>query len=215
MQFSILPAPDVYTTIAASATAEFKEKASRFIGFAYPVSDEKAVQQCLDALKKEHFKATHVCYAYRLGLLGTQFRANDDGEPNATAGKPILGQIDSFGLTNVLVAVVRYYGGTKLGTGGLKNAYKYGAKIALDAAPKLEVVVEELFEIIYPYSQTNALMHLLKMQNINIQAHLTSQDEAENHSPALRVAVRKSLQADFVAALDKLINVSYEKLPAS
>jgi uncharacterized YigZ family protein len=213
MQFSILPAPDFYYTISAPTVAEFKEKASRFIGYAYPVADEGEVRQYLEQLRREHFKATHICYAYRLGLAGTVFRANDDGEPNATAGRPILGQIDSAELTQVLVAVVRYYGGVKLGTGGLKNAYKYGAKIALAAAEKVEKIVEEPFELRYNYAQTNELQHLLKQIGLEAAKHLPPDESDEQHCPRMLLNVRKSLQAALCEGLDKIVGLSYEKLP--
>jgi uncharacterized YigZ family protein len=213
MQLSILPAPDFYYTITAPTVAEFKEKASRFIGYAYPVADEAEVRQYLEQLRKEHFKATHVCYAYRLGLAGTVFRANDDGEPNATAGRPILGQIDSAELTQVLVAVVRYYGGVKLGTGGLKNAYKYGAKIAIAAAERVEKIVEEPFELRYSYAQTNELLYLLKQLDLEVAKHLPPAEDDEQHCPRLLLTVRKSLQAALCEGLDKIIDLTYEKLP--
>jgi uncharacterized YigZ family protein len=132
---------DTYLTIAATSLGEFKEKGSKFLAYAYFVSNESDIKEKLDLLKKEHFKATHHCYAYRLGTDGKNYRANDDGEPSGTAGRPILGQIDSFGLTNLLIVVVRYYGGTKLGTSGLINAYRESAKEALSNAEKIEKII--------------------------------------------------------------------------
>ena len=125
---------DQYTTLADLASSEYKEKGSRFLTFAYSVANPDEIRERLDALRKQHPKANHHCYAWRLGNDGNQYRANDDGEPNNTAGKPILGQIDSFGLSNVLVVVVRYFGGTKLGASGLIAAYRTGAAETLGKA---------------------------------------------------------------------------------
>lgn len=213
MQFSLIPTPDSYFTLKENTFGEFKEKGSRFLCYAYPVEDEQEIHKALDILRKEHYNATHVCYAYRLGTSGLQFRANDDGEPSSTAGKPILGQIDSFGLTNVLVAVVRYYGGTKLGTGGLKAAYKYGAKVALEAGEKIEKLVEELVDIHYPYAQTNLVMKLMRNLNLEIKTHLGYKEVDEDSHPFIRVAVRKSLLNDFTQGLEKIEGLGYEQLP--
>jgi len=134
---------DQYQTIFESSIGEFKDRGSKFIAYAYPVYTEKDWQKHLEEVKKLHFKARHHCYAYRLGLDGNQFRANDDGEPSGTAGRPILGQIDSFGLTNVFVVVVRYFGGTKLGTSGLINAYRESTATAFRNAQIIEKTVEK------------------------------------------------------------------------
>jgi uncharacterized YigZ family protein len=120
-----------YKTLADTSSGQFKEKGSRFIGYAFPCSSEEEVRELLGSVRKQHHQSTHVCYAYRLGWNKERVRANDDGEPANSAGMPILGQIQSFDLTNVLVAVVRYYGGTKLGVGGLMSAYKTAAHLAL------------------------------------------------------------------------------------
>ena len=122
---------DTYLTIETPSIGEYREKGSKFIAYTFPVYSEEEVKECLEEVKKEHFKARHYCYAYRIGLDGKRFRANDDGEPSGTAGRPILGQIDSFGLANVLSVVVRYFGGTKLGTGGLQRAYGGSVRQAL------------------------------------------------------------------------------------
>ena len=153
---------DTYFTIAVPSEGEYKEKGSKFIAFTYFVSDESSFKEKLEQLKKEHFKATHHCYAYRLGIDGKNYRANDDGEPSGTAGRPILGQIDSFGLTNVLIIVVRYYGGTKLGTSGLINAYREAAKNALDKSQKIEKIIESIVEVSISYNQLNEMMQFLK-----------------------------------------------------
>jgi len=179
---------DTYLTIAAATIGEYKEKGSKFIAYSYFVETEEAVKEKLDILKKEHFKATHHCYAYRLGTVGKRYRANDDGEPSGTAGRPILGQIDSFSLSNLLVVVVRYYGGTKLGTSGLITAYRTAAQEALLQAEIVEKVVESVFDIKLPYTLLSDAMQFLKMQEISI---LNTFYEAE--SVCLRVFVRNSL----------------------
>src|SRR5690242_1989774 len=127
-----------YRTLAANTTGEFKDRGSKFLAYAYPIQTTKDVKEHIQALKKEHPKAVHYCYAYRIGTDGKEFRANDDGEPSGSAGRPILGQIDSSGLTNVLVVVVRYFGGTLLGVPGLINAYKTATMEALAKVPITE-----------------------------------------------------------------------------
>ena len=121
---------DAYRSLAAPSTGEFKDRGSRFLAYAWPVRTEAEALEHLEALRKEHFKARHHCFAWRLGPDGTRFRANDDGEPSGTAGRPILGQIDSFNLTNVVIVVVRYFGGTLLGASGLIQAYREGSTFA-------------------------------------------------------------------------------------
>jgi uncharacterized YigZ family protein len=179
---------DTYLTIAAPTIAETKEKGSRFIAYAYFVQSEEAVKERVDILRKEHFKATHHCYAYRLGTEGKQYRANDDGEPSGTAGRPILGQIDSFGLTNVLIVVVRYYGGTKLGTSGLIAAYKESAKEALQISEIEEKIVESTLEIRFAYTLLSDVMQFLKAQVISV-----INTEYSDIDILLTISVRNSL----------------------
>jgi uncharacterized YigZ family protein len=168
---------DTYFTIAVPSEGEYKEKGSKFIAFTYFVSDESSIKEKLEQLKKEQFKATHHCYAYRLGIDGKNYRANDDGEPSGTAGRPILGQIDSFGLTNVLIIVVRYYGGTKLGTSGLINAYREAAKNALDKSQKIEKIIESIIEVSISYNQLNEMMQFLKQYEIEIITSIYTDNE--------------------------------------
>src|SRR3954466_15552915 len=132
-----------YTTIAEPGTGDFRDRGSKFLAYAYPVFTPQDIKDRLNALKKEHPKATHHCYAWRLGTDGTQYRANDDGEPSGSAGKPILGQIDSTELTNVLVVVVRYFGGSLLGVPGLINAYKTATAQSLENLPRTEKWIED------------------------------------------------------------------------
>lgn len=151
-----------YTTIAAEGVSDFRDRGSKFLAYAYPVTDRQDIKDKLQALKKEHPKAVHYCYAYRLGTDGTDYRANDDGEPSGSAGKPILGQIDSAGLTNTLVVVVRYFGGTLLGVPGLINAYKTAAAEALAPLPKTEKWIEQRYEITFDYPVMGEVLHMLK-----------------------------------------------------
>jgi uncharacterized YigZ family protein len=157
-----------YKTIAGASTGDFRDRGSKFLAFAYPVHTLQDVKEKLQGLKKEHPKAAHHCYAFRLGVDGLQFRATDDGEPAGSAGKPILGQIDSLGLTNALVVVVRYFGGTLLGIPGLLNAYKTVTLQALDTAPKTEKWIEALFEINFDYPAMGEALHLLKQNEATI-----------------------------------------------
>jgi uncharacterized YigZ family protein len=157
-----------YTTIAAGGTGDFRDRGSKFLAYSYPVNSVADVKERLQALKKEHPKAAHHCYAYRIGTDGTQYRANDDGEPSGSAGKPILGQIDSMGLINVLVVVIRYFGGTLLGVPGLINAYKTATTQALEQVPKTEKWIEDLFEINFEYPAMGEVLYLLKQAEATI-----------------------------------------------
>src|SRR3984957_21337896 len=136
-------ADDIYYTIEKTATAEFKDRGSKFVGYACPVKTVVECKEKLNEIKKEHPKATHHCFAYRIGLDGNSFRVSDDGEPSGTAGRPILGQIDSKGLVNVLIVVVRYFGGTLLGVPGLINAYGSAPALALKMTPLVQRRVEQ------------------------------------------------------------------------
>ncbi len=151
-----------YTTIAQRAEGLYKEKGSKFLAFAEPVRDIDEVKERLEYYRKEYHDARHVCYAYMLGADRLDFRANDDGEPSGTAGRPILGQINSLGLTNILVVVVRYFGGILLGTGGLIVAYKEATRDALGQADIVERDVMERRRILFPYEKMNEVMRTLK-----------------------------------------------------
>lgn len=148
----------------------YKEKGSKFIALVYPVVSEEDIKEKLDLLRKQYYDARHHCYAYILGAHGQKYRANDDGEPNHSAGDPILGQIRSRDLTNTLVVVVRYFGGTKLGVSGLISAYKIAAAEALDKAGVVEVAITDVVKIWYPYEKTNEVMRLLAEFNVGILA---------------------------------------------
>ena len=153
---------EFYNTIGQTAMAEFKDRGSKFLAYAYPLKSTDDFKTYLQQLKKEHPKAVHHCFAYRLGLEGDNFRVSDDGEPSGTAGRPILGQIDSKGLTNVLVIVVRYFGGTLLGVPGLINAYKSAASMALQLTPVITKAIEVNYSLQFDYTQMNEVMMVMK-----------------------------------------------------
>jgi len=153
---------DTYITLAAPSNGEFKDRGSKFIAYAYPAHSEEEALERLAALRKEHPKARHHCFAWRFGVDGMRFRANDDGEPSGTAGRPILGQIDSHGLTNVVVIVARYFGGTLLGASGLIQAYRESANAALENAEKEERLLEAVLRIRFDYARMSDLLNLIK-----------------------------------------------------
>ena len=161
-----------YRTLELPIQAEFKDKGSRFLVFAYPVQTAEQVKKHVDDLRQEHHKARHWCYAYRFGVDGNQFRANDDGEPSGSAGRPILGQIDSFELTDVLVVVVRYFGGTLLGVPGLIHAYKTSTQMALENAQIIERNIEKTVRIRCEYPYLNEAIRIAK----NHQGEIIEQD---------------------------------------
>lgn len=154
--------PDYYYTIEQPSVAEFKDRGSKFIGFAFPVTNINEFKEKLAAVKKEHPKATHHCFAYRIGLDGTIYRVSDDGEPSGSAGRPILGQIDSKQVTNVLIIVARYFGGTLLGVPGLINAYKTAAALALQVTPLVQKAVLIYYRLQFDYTQMNDVMTICK-----------------------------------------------------
>lgn len=157
---------DTYKTIVRPAEGYFKDKGSKFFSFLFPVTDEEEIKGILARIKKEHFSARHHCYAWRLGQEEIRTRANDDGEPSSTAGKPILGQLVSHELTDVLCVVVRYFGGTLLGVSGLINAYRLAATDAIDHAETEVRIIEQEFELNFSYRELNAVMLVLKNENL-------------------------------------------------
>ncbi|UII23062.1 IMPACT family protein [Fulvivirga ligni] len=159
---------DHFFTVEGVSEGLYKEKGSKFIAYAYPVKNEEEVKETLLELKKQYYDARHHCYAYMLGAERKDYRANDDGEPNHSAGDPILGQINSKNLTNVLVVVVRYFGGTKLGVSGLINAYKVSAEEALSTAKVIKIDVTKSIHLEYTYEDTNDVMKLVSDFNIDI-----------------------------------------------
>jgi len=179
---------DTYKTIAAPVEEViFKEKSSKFLGYAFPVTSEEEIKAHLEEVKKAHFSARHWCYAWQLGYGTNQrYRANDDGEPNNTAGIPIYGQIQSFELTNILVIVVRYFGGIKLGVGGLVQAYKTTAQLTLQEAEIEEKLITEELRIRFEYPLMNKVMRVVKEQNLNITQQLLTEN------CELHLAIRQS-----------------------
>lgn len=161
-----MPVTDSYRTIKASSSGIYKEKGSKFIGLAFPVSGEDEVKKILAEVRKEHHDARHHCYAYMLGPDGNLWRANDDGEPSGTGGKPILGQIRAFNLKNVLIVVPRYFGGTLLGTSGLINAYKSAAEDALSNAEIIDHIIMQKCLLRFPYPAMNSVMKVLKDEDL-------------------------------------------------
>lgn len=157
---------DTYKTITLSSQGLYKEKGSRFISFAIPVTDQDEIKTIIDKIRKEHHEARHHCYAYMIGHERTLWRVNDDGEPSGTAGRPILGQINSYCLTNILIVVSRYFGGTLLGVSGLINAYRTAAASAIQNAELIEKTLQEYYEITYPYISMNDVMRILKEENL-------------------------------------------------
>ena len=160
---------DTYKTIAnPSEEVLFKEKSSKFLGYTFPVSSNEEIKTHLEILKKQHVGAVHFCYAYQIGTEKIEFRANDDGEPSNSAGMPIYGQIQSFGLTNILIVIVRYFGGTKLGVGGLIKAYKTAAQMALEAASIIEKTIDVSFKITFDFKNINKVMRLIKEKKLHV-----------------------------------------------
>lgn len=195
---------DTYKTIAAPAEGIYKEKGSKFLSFAFPVSNVEEVKEIVKEYQKRYFDARHVCYAYMIGAERETFRANDDGEPSGTAGRPILGQLNSHNITNVLVIVVRYFGGVLLGTGGLVVAYKEATLDALNKAEIIEKVVEEIHSIQFGYLQMNEIMKILKDSTAQIIKQQFDNDCSIN------ISIRKQECDVLKAKLEKIIGVNIE-----
>lgn len=178
---------DEYLTIEIpSEETLFKEKGSKFFGYAFPVASEDEIKEIIIGVKKKHHSARHWCYAWKLGVEEVQYRVNDDGEPSNSAGQPIYGQILSFDLTNVLIVVVRYFGGVKLGVGGLVKAYKASAHLTLEASSIVKKTIEEKIELIFEYQHMNKVMRVVK------QLNLTIQDQIMTLNCVLILSIKKS-----------------------
>lgn len=197
---------DSYRSISGPAEGLFKDNGSRFISFAFPVETEDEVKSIVGDLKKKYHDARHHCYAYRLGYLGDRFRANDDGEPSSSAGRPILGQIDSKGLSDVLVVVVRYFGGIKLGVPGLIRAYKTSTAEALEKAGSVEKVAGKWFQVSIGYEAMNSVMKILKDMD------LRQQGQNFGSECSLRTWVRLSAENDFRSRMEKVENCHINEL---
>lgn len=160
---------DTYRTLAEpSEETLLKEKSSKFFGYAFPIESEEEAKEILESLRKQNAGAVHFCYAYQIGTDKISFRANDDGEPSNSAGMPIYGQIQSFGLTNVLIVVVRYYGGIKLGVGGLISAYRTSAQMSLEVAEIIERTIDIHYLVTFDYKNMNKVMRVIKEKNLEI-----------------------------------------------
>ncbi|GAB5401481.1 MAG: YigZ family protein [Aureisphaera sp.] len=182
---------DTYKTLVKpSAEVLFKDRGSKFFGYAFPVQSEEDIRSCIDQLKKEHHSARHWCYAWQLGKDYSSYRANDDGEPSNSAGMPIYGQLQAFDLTNALVVVVRYFGGTKLGVGGLIQAYRASAQMALDASEIIERTIDEEFLLKFDYPEMNLVMRIIKEQNLTIVSQEMAMDCAITLSVRKKDALR-------------------------
>lgn len=189
---------DTYKTIGARAEAIYTEKRSKFIAIALPVRTLTEVKSLLEEYQKKYYDASHVCYAYMLGPERKDFRANDNGEPSGTAGKPILGQINSHELTDVLVIVVRYFGGIKLGTSGLIVAYRTAAALALEEAPVLEKTVDEEVAVAFEYPFMNDIMRIVKEESPEIL------EQSYDMDCLMRLRIRKSMMGKLRARLEKV-----------
>ncbi len=198
---------DTYKTIE-TPTEEilFKEKNSKFYGYAFPVTSTDEIKICIDPLKKQHSGAVHFCYAYQIGSEKIEYRANDDGEPSNSAGIPIYGQIQSFGLTNILIVVVRYFGGTKLGVGGLITAYKTSAQLVLENAFIIEKTIDVRFKITFDYKNINKVMRVIKEKQLDIH----SQKMEENCE--LIIVTRKKNTERIFEIFNTLFEISILKL---
>lgn len=194
------------TIIKPSEETLLKEKGSKFFGYAFPVETEEMAMACLESVREKHKNARHFCYAYQLGTDQVYFRANDDGEPSNSAGMPIYGQIQSFDLTNVMVVVVRYFGGTKLGVGGLISAYKNSAKLTLKISEITEKTIDSIYEIYFDYIDMNKVMRIIKEKNLTIV-----QQQLELNCKIV-ISVRKSLDAILESAFEALYEVKVKKI---
>ncbi|RFC54796.1 IMPACT family protein [Brumimicrobium aurantiacum] len=172
----MLKIPTTYKTLKGTSEGQYKEKGSKFIGIAINCENEDEAKEILAKWNNEHHQARHLCYAYRFGIMKDLYRANDDGEPSNSAGAPILGQIQSYDLTNVLIGVVRYYGGTKLGVGGLINAYRTAAKEALENGKIITEVVKDRFELFFDYQDMALIMDVVKDNNAKINKQVFEND---------------------------------------
>lgn len=197
---------DTYRTIGGSSSSIYKEKGSKFLAFAEAVTSENEAKTILEKYRKQYHDASHHCYAWAIGPARESQRMNDDGEPSGTAGRPIFGQILSFGLTDLIVVVVRYFGGTKLGAGGLINAYKSATRDALEVAEILTKTVNELYEIEFAYPATNEVMRIVKEKNLEII------ESSYKDTCRLVISVRKKNAILASDSISSIINVKIKYL---
>lgn len=198
---------DTYKTISKAAIGElFKDKNSKFYGYTFPVKTEDDVKQNIALIKKEHHTARHWCYAYQIGTETIKYRANDDGEPNNSAGMPIYGQIQSFEVTNILIIVVRYFGGVKLGVSGLINAYRTSAKRALEASLIIEKTIDIDFQLYFDYKHMSKVMRILKTH------HITIINQTLEIQCTLEISVRKNKATEIFQLFEAYLGVSIKEL---
>lgn len=198
---------DTYQTLAAPAPEIlYKEKNSKFYGYAFPVTSEEEIKVHLEQLRKQHHGAVHFCYAFQLGTDTIYYRANDDGEPSNSAGMPIYGQIQSFGLTNVLVIVVRFFGGVKLGVGGLISAYRTAAQLVLQEAEIIEKTIDIYYKVSFDYKNMNKVMRIIKENNLEIVA------QRMNESCEIDLATRKKNAEKIFDIFNHLFEIEIEKI---
>lgn len=198
---------DTYQSITkASPEVLFKDRNSKFFGYAFPIKTEEEANAHLEELRSKHHKARHLCYAWQIGKQDFQYRANDDGEPSNSAGMPIYGQIQSFDVTNILIVVVRYFGGVKLGVGGLINAYKTAAQMALEASDILKRTIDEVFVVKFDYPEMNKVMQVIKKNNLNVI------DQKLEIDCKIFIAVRKKDAEDIYSKFDNTYKVEISKL---
>ncbi|RAR51100.1 IMPACT family protein [Flavobacterium lacus] len=198
---------DTYKTIAVpSEEILFKEKNSKFVGYAFPIVNEEEVKWHVEQLKKQHFSARHWCYAYQIGTEKISFRANDDGEPNNSAGMPIYGQIQSFEVTNILIVVVRYFGGVKLGVGGLISAYKTAAQMTLENAEIIEKTMKVFFQLTFDYKNMNKVMRVIKEKNLEIIA------QKMEMNCELKISTRKKNAESIFDIFSNLFEIKIKKV---
>ena len=195
---------DLYLTLARPVENAIRERSSKFLAFAYPVENEEEIRDRLDMLRKRFFDATHHCYAWRLGPEGERFRANDDGEPSGTAGRPILGQLLSAGVTNCLIVVVRYFGGTKLGVPGLIAAYKEAAQEVLAAGEVIERTVDTAIRVDFPYVAMNEVMRVVKEEQPRVV------EQTFDNLCTVRLAIRQSAAERLIGRLEKIDGAAVE-----
>ena len=197
---------DSYKSIAAESKGLFKDNGSRFIAHAFPVETEEEVKEIVATLKKEYYDARHHVYAYRLGYKGDRFRANDDGEPSGSSGRPVLGQIDSKGLSDILVVVVRYFGGIKLGIPGLIRAYKTSTADALENAEIIEKTASKMFRIHFGYMSMNSVMKVMKDMN------LEQKNQKFDMECSIDTSVRLSLVESFLERMNDVEGCRTEEI---
>ena len=197
---------DYYSTVETTAVAEFKERGSKFLAYSFPLKNVNDFKKHLQNLKKEHPKAVHHCFAYRIGTDGNNFRQSDDGEPSGTAGKPILGQIDSKELTDILIVVVRYFGGTLLGVPGLINAYKTASSLVLQCTPVVQKAIEKNYELQFNYTEMNSVMRILKQFNSTVLKNETQL------FCRMEIGIPKNKLTEVLEAIKEIQNVEVKEL---